>query len=136
MYVYVRMYVYVCMYVCMSASVYMYVYIYVCMFLHTYIHTYVCLYMCEYIDPPHLPLVLPLTSYSEPGYYETDNFGIRIENLMVVVSMPAMGEFGGRGKKKRREGRGGKGSVTITYWRSHILRSVIGIFELFLTNRM
>ena len=36
-------------------------------------------------------------SFSEPGYYEENNFGIRIENLMIVVPLPEMGEFAGRG---------------------------------------
>ena len=35
--------------------------------------------------------------FSEPGYYEANNFGIRIENLMIVVPRPDMGEFAGRG---------------------------------------
>jgi Xaa-Pro aminopeptidase len=34
---------------------------------------------------------------SEPGYYEAGNFGIRIENLLVVVPKPEMKEFAGRG---------------------------------------
>ena len=33
---------------------------------------------------------------NEPGYYETDNFGIRIENLLVVVPKPDLPEFSGR----------------------------------------
>ena len=57
------------------------------------------MHTCVFLDP----LISSLTSCSEPGYYETDNFGIRIENLMVVVPMPSMGEFGGRGKKEKRE---------------------------------
>jgi Xaa-Pro aminopeptidase len=32
---------------------------------------------------------------NEPGYYEANNFGIRIENLMIVVNKPEMGEFSG-----------------------------------------
>ena len=35
---------------------------------------------------------------SEPGYYEANSFGIRIENLMIVVPLPEMGEFAGRGQ--------------------------------------
>jgi hypothetical protein len=34
---------------------------------------------------------------NEPGYYEANNFGIRIENLMIVVNKPDLGEFSGRG---------------------------------------
>ena len=33
---------------------------------------------------------------NEPGYYEVDNFGIRIENLLVVESRPELGSFGGK----------------------------------------
>jgi Xaa-Pro aminopeptidase len=33
---------------------------------------------------------------NEPGYYEPGNFGIRIENLLLVVEKPQLGEFGGR----------------------------------------
>jgi Xaa-Pro aminopeptidase len=34
---------------------------------------------------------------NEPGYYEAGNFGIRIENLLVVVQKPELGEFAGKG---------------------------------------
>ena len=33
---------------------------------------------------------------NEPGYYEDGNFGIRIENLLVVVARKDIPEFGGR----------------------------------------
>ena len=33
---------------------------------------------------------------NEPGYYEDNNFGIRIENLLVVVTRKDIPEFGGR----------------------------------------
>lgn len=33
---------------------------------------------------------------NEPGYYEDNNFGIRIENLLVVVTRKDLPEFGGR----------------------------------------
>eukprot|EP01035_Chromulina_nebulosa_P016804 gene16804-22286_t len=33
---------------------------------------------------------------NEPGYYETNNFGIRIENLLIVVERSDLGEFAGR----------------------------------------
>ena len=33
---------------------------------------------------------------NEPGYYEDGNFGIRIENLLVVVQRPDLPEFAGR----------------------------------------
>ena len=46
-------------------------------------------------------LFLFLSPCSEPGYYEAGNFGIRIENLMIVVDKPALGEFVGRGKRER-----------------------------------
>lgn len=31
---------------------------------------------------------------NEPGYYEANNFGIRIENLLIVTPQPALGNFG------------------------------------------
>ena len=31
------------------------------------------------------------------GYYEDGNFGIRLENLLEVVALPKLGQFGGRG---------------------------------------
>jgi Xaa-Pro aminopeptidase len=34
---------------------------------------------------------------NEPGYYEAGNFGIRIENLLIVVNKPELGEFAGKG---------------------------------------
>eukprot|EP00595_Chromulina_sp_UTEXLB2642_P002670 CAMPEP_0196763400 /NCGR_PEP_ID=MMETSP1095-20130614/4019_1 /TAXON_ID=96789 ORGANISM="Chromulina nebulosa, Strain UTEXLB2642" /NCGR_SAMPLE_ID=MMETSP1095 /ASSEMBLY_ACC=CAM_ASM_000446 /LENGTH=530 /DNA_ID=CAMNT_0042116515 /DNA_START=275 /DNA_END=1863 /DNA_ORIENTATION=+ len=33
---------------------------------------------------------------NEPGYYETNNFGIRIENLLIVTERSDLGEFAGR----------------------------------------
>jgi Xaa-Pro aminopeptidase len=45
----------------------------------------------------HQALVPGMIVSNEPGYYETGNFGIRIENLLVVTERPEMGEFGGRG---------------------------------------
>eukprot|EP01036_Dinobryon_divergens_P031374 gene31374-40760_t len=42
------------------------------------------------------PLIPGMIVSNEPGYYEPGNFGIRIENLLVVVEKPELGEFGGR----------------------------------------
>jgi Xaa-Pro aminopeptidase len=33
---------------------------------------------------------------NEPGYYEDNNFGVRIENLLIVVKKEALGEYRGR----------------------------------------
>lgn len=33
---------------------------------------------------------------NEPGYYEVNKFGIRLENLLYVVEREEKGEFGGR----------------------------------------
>ena len=33
---------------------------------------------------------------NEPGYYEENNFGVRIENLLIVVKKDALGEYRGR----------------------------------------
>ena len=44
---------------------------------------------------PH-PLLVGNVVSNEPGYYEDSNFGIRIENLLVVVPRPDVPEFGGR----------------------------------------
>lgn len=33
---------------------------------------------------------------NEPGYYEDGNFGIRIENLLIVTEKSELGEFSGR----------------------------------------
>lgn len=33
---------------------------------------------------------------NEPGYYEDNNFGVRIENLLIVVKKESMGEYRGR----------------------------------------
>jgi len=33
---------------------------------------------------------------NEPGYYEVNNFGIRIENLIYVIKKPELGEFAGK----------------------------------------
>ena len=46
------------------------------------------------LDPQ--PLQPGMVVSNEPGYYETDNFGIRIENLLVVVPKPELPEFSGR----------------------------------------
>ena len=43
------------------------------------------------------PLVPGMIVSNEPGYYEANNYGIRIENLLVVVERKELGEFGGRG---------------------------------------
>jgi len=42
------------------------------------------------------PLLVGNIVSNEPGYYEDSNFGIRIENLLVVVPRPDIPEFGGR----------------------------------------
>ena len=42
------------------------------------------------------PLVPGMIVSNEPGYYEANNYGIRIENLLVVVERKELGEFGGR----------------------------------------
>lgn len=42
------------------------------------------------------PLKAGMIVSNEPGYYENGNFGIRIENLLEVVEMPALGEYAGR----------------------------------------
>lgn len=39
------------------------------------------------------PLVPGMIVSNEPGYYEPGNFGIRIENLLVVVEKPELGEI-------------------------------------------
>jgi Xaa-Pro aminopeptidase len=33
---------------------------------------------------------------NEPGYYQPNAFGVRIENLLVVVEKPLLGQFGGK----------------------------------------
>jgi len=42
------------------------------------------------------PLLVGNIVSNEPGYYEESNFGIRIENLLVVVPRTDLPEFGGR----------------------------------------
>lgn len=42
-------------------------------------------------------LMIMLTFYVEPGYYEDGNFGIRIENVLVVKEVQAENNFGGKG---------------------------------------
>ncbi len=44
--------------------------------------------------PPNLCSSLVVSN--EPGYYEEEDFGIRIENLLLVVEKVRMGEFAGR----------------------------------------
>jgi Xaa-Pro aminopeptidase len=44
---------------------------------------------------PH-PLMPGMVVSNEPGYYESGNFGIRIENLLEVVVRDSLGEFGGK----------------------------------------
>lgn len=42
-----------------------------------------------------------LSQFSEPGYYETDDFGIRIENVIQVIEAPnSSNYFGGYGACK------------------------------------
>ena len=43
------------------------------------------------------PLIPGMIVSNEPGYYEKDNFGIRIENLLVVVERKDIPSFGGNG---------------------------------------
>ena len=38
------------------------------------------------------PLIPGMIVSNEPGYYEPGNFGIRIENLLVVVEKPELGQ--------------------------------------------
>lgn len=40
-----------------------------------------------------VPLVEGMVLSNEPGYYRTDEFGIRIENLELVVELPTQGDF-------------------------------------------
>ena len=42
------------------------------------------------------PLMPGMVVSNEPGYYEPGNFGIRIENLLVVQEIKELGEFGGK----------------------------------------
>ena len=42
------------------------------------------------------PLVPGMIVSNEPGYYEDGNFGIRIENLLIVVKRDDLGEYRGR----------------------------------------
>ena len=42
------------------------------------------------------PLLPGMIVSNEPGYYETGEFGIRIENLLEVVPCETLGEFAGR----------------------------------------
>ena len=42
------------------------------------------------------PLTPGMVVSNEPGYYEAGKYGIRIENLLVVVEKAELGEFGGR----------------------------------------
>ena len=42
------------------------------------------------------PLVPGMVVSNEPGYYESGQYGIRLENLLVVVRRADLGEFGGR----------------------------------------
>jgi Xaa-Pro aminopeptidase len=42
------------------------------------------------------PLVPGMIVSNEPGYYEEGNFGIRIENLLIVVKKEELGEYRGR----------------------------------------
>ena len=42
------------------------------------------------------PLVAGMIVSNEPGYYEEGNFGIRIENLLMVVKKEGLGEYRGR----------------------------------------
>jgi Xaa-Pro aminopeptidase len=44
-----------------------------------------------------IPLVPGMTLTNEPGYYEDGNFGIRIENVMLVRKVETPHNFGGRG---------------------------------------
>ncbi|KAG0308876.1 hypothetical protein BGZ98_006374 [Dissophora globulifera] len=44
-----------------------------------------------------IPLVPGMTLTNEPGYYEDGNFGIRIENVMMVQKVETLHNFGGRG---------------------------------------
>ncbi|KAG0485442.1 hypothetical protein HPP92_009521 [Vanilla planifolia] len=49
---------------------------------------------------PHarnVPLQASMTVTDEPGYYEDGNFGIRLENVLVVKEAEAKFNFGGRG---------------------------------------
>mmetsp|Transcript_24888 Transcript_24888/g.61125 ORF Transcript_24888/g.61125 Transcript_24888/m.61125 type:complete len:634 (+) Transcript_24888:25-1926(+) len=48
-----------------------------------------------YARDPDPPLLENMTSSIEPGYYEADNFGIRIENVAVVVKAHTPHTFGG-----------------------------------------
>ena len=45
------------------------------------------------LDPQ--PFVPGMIISNEPGYYETGNFGIRIENLLVCVERTDLPAFGG-----------------------------------------
>eukprot|EP01038_Epipyxis_sp_PR26KG_P007198 gene7198-9823_t len=42
------------------------------------------------------PLQPGMIVSNEPGYYENNNFGIRIENLLIVVEKPELGSYAGR----------------------------------------
>lgn len=41
-------------------------------------------------------LYIQMIVSNEPGYYEENNFGVRIENLLIVVKKEALGEYRGR----------------------------------------
>ncbi|KAG0487242.1 hypothetical protein HPP92_009337 [Vanilla planifolia] len=45
----------------------------------------------------NVPLQASMTVTDEPGYYEDGNFGIRLENVLVVKEAEAKFNFGGRG---------------------------------------
>jgi Xaa-Pro aminopeptidase len=46
------------------------------------------------LDPQ--PLMAGMVVSNEPGYYEPGNYGIRIENLLIVAEKSELGEYGGK----------------------------------------
>lgn len=57
----------------------------------------ICLCICWSIFISKLSLLTYLHGFAEPGYYEDGNFGIRLENVLIVKEADTKFNFGDKG---------------------------------------
>jgi Xaa-Pro aminopeptidase len=69
------------------------------------------------------PLEIGMVVSNEPGYYEEGNFGIRIENLLVVIDKQTPFRFGAKDKRGRAIPYFGFGPLTLIPYAKNLINT-------------